>query len=110
MWVVDQEAWDEEVGGGYYEFNDGAIFYDDDEASDYLNKKMMEATNLGLYKDPNYKLNYSVEVWHDTVHHDEVGHWEDQGSYQDQGWYDTVHHDEVGHTETVHHDEVGHWE
>ena len=119
VWVVDQAAWDEQVIAqeGYYEsvpmtthyrfFADGYVTYDDDDMLAHL--KELLAQDLPT----NYCVEWEYEqVWHEpeysTVHHDETGHWEDHGSYQDKGHYQTVHH-EAQYT-TVHHDEEGHWE
>ena len=119
VWVVDQAAWDEQVVAqeGYYEsipttthyrfFADGYVTYDDDDMLAHL--KELLAQDLPT----NYCVEWEYEqVWHEpeysTVHHDEVGHWEDRGSYQDKGHYQTVRH-EAQYT-TVHHDEEGHWE
>ncbi len=119
VWVVDQAAWDEQVvvQEGYYEsvpstthyrfFADGYVTYDDDDMLAHL--KELLAQDLPT----NYCVEWEYErVWHEPeyswVHHDEVGHWEDRGSYQDKGYYQTVHH-EAQYT-TVHHDEEGHWE
>lgn len=119
VWVQDSAAWDEQVlvhegyyltvaERSYYEFRaDGFITYDDDE----MERHIKELINQD--QDTRYFVKYDLEqVWqepeYETVHHDEVGHWEDQGSYQDNGHYETVHH-EAQYT-TVHHDEEGHWE
>ena len=97
VWVVDREAWDEEVeAGGYYLIHggwigDGEKYYDEDEFS----ARLKELTFL-------YLENGRTDLWYTvgggrynqtTVWQDEQGHWEDQG------YYETVHHDEVGHWE-----------
>ncbi len=119
VWVQDSPAWDEQVvvkqgyhlnvfARAYYLFKaDGFKTYDDDEMERHIKELINED------KITNYEVKAEYEqVWvepeYETVHHEEVGHWEDQGSYQDNGHYETVHH-EAEYT-TVHHDEVGHWE
>ena len=79
VWVVDKQAWDEEVKGSYWEFNDGTVFYDSDEGEAYLERKITEARDLGLYKDPTYKINYTVLTGTYTVHHAAEGHWDRSG-------------------------------
>lgn len=119
VWVVDAQAWDEQVqvSEGYYEtvrttshcrfMADDYIAYTDDEVMAHVKYLMGQ----GLAS--NYFVEWEHEdIWHEPeyswVHHDEVGHWEDRGSYQDNGHYETVHHD--ARYDWVHHDEVGHWE
>lgn len=119
VWVQDSPAWDEQVvakpgymlnvpARAYYLFKaDGFKTYDDDEMERHIKQLINED------KITNYEVKVEYEqVWqepeYETVHHEEVGHWEDQGSYQDNGHYETVHHAAV--YTTVHHDEVGHWE
>ncbi len=119
VWVQDSPAWDEQVivkqgyhlnvpARSYYLFKaDGFKTYDDDEMERHI-KELINEDRITNYE---VKVEYEqvwVEPEYETVHHEEVGHWEDQGSYQDNGHYETVHH-EAEYT-TVHHDEVGHWE
>ena len=119
VWVVDQAAWDEQVvvREGYYETvrttshyrfaADGYITYDEADLAEHTKYLMSQGLPTNYYVEWEH-----AQVWHEpeytTVHHDEQGHWEDHGSYQDKGYYQTIHH-EAEYT-IVHHEEEGHWE
>ena len=119
VWVVDQAAWDEQVlvREGYYETvrttshyrfaADGYVTYDEADLAEHTKYLMSQGLPTNYYVEWEHE-----QVWHEpeytTVHHDEQGHWEDHGSYQDKGHYQTVHH-EAEYT-IVHHEEEGHWE
>lgn len=71
VWVVDQAAWDEVVPGRTYVLcSCGATFADD-------NAWWNHASDAAFNGDKNHS--YTVMVENTTIHHDEVGHWEDQG-------------------------------
>ena len=119
VWVVDQAAWDEQVvvREGYYETVRTTSHYrfTADDYITYDEADLAEHTKYLMSQDlpTNYYVEWEHEqVWHEpeytTVHHDEQGHWEDHGSYQDKGYYQTIHH-EAEYT-IVHHEEEGHWE
>lgn len=119
VWVVDQAAWDEQVvvREGYYETvrttshyrfaADDYITYDEADLAEHTKYLMSQGLPTNYYVEWEHE-----QVWHEpeytTVHHDEQGHWEDHGSYQDKGYYQTIHH-EAEYT-IVHHEEEGHWE
>ena len=119
VWVVDQAAWDEQVlvREGYYETvrttshyrfaADDYITYDEADLAEHTKYLMTQGLPTNYYVEWEHE-----QVWHEpeytTVHHDEQGHWEDRGSYQDNGYYQTIHH-EAEYT-IVHHEEEGHWE
>lgn len=119
VWVVDQAAWDEQVvvREGYYETvrttshyrfaADDYITYDEADSAEHTKYLMSQGLPTNYYVEWEHE-----QVWHEpeytTVHHDEQGHWEDHGSYQDKGYYQTIHH-EAEYT-IVHHEEEGHWE
>ena len=119
VWVVDQAAWDEQVvvREGYYETvrttshyrfaADDYITYDEADLAEHTKYLMSQGLPTNYYVEWEHE-----QVWHEpeytTVHHDEQGHWEDHGSYQDKGYYQTIHH-EAKYT-IVHHEEEGHWE
>ena len=119
VWVVDQAAWDEQVvvREGYYETvrttshyrfaADDYITYDEADLAEHTKYLMSQGLPTNYYVEWEHE-----QVWHEpeytTVHHDEQGHWEDHGSYQDKGYYQTIHH-EAQYT-IVHHEEEGHWE
>ena len=119
VWVVDQAAWDEQVlvREGYYETvrttshyrfaADDYITYDEADLAEHTKYLMTQGLPTNYYVEWEHE-----QVWHEpeytTVHHDEQGHWEDCGSYQDKGYYQTIHH-EAEYT-IVHHEEEGHWE
>ena len=119
VWVVDQAAWDEQVvvREGYYETvrttshyrfaADNYITYDEADLAEHTKYLMSQGLPTNYYVEWEHE-----QVWHEpeytTVHHDEQGHWEDHGSYQDKGYYQTIHH-EAEYT-IVHHEEEGHWE
>ncbi len=119
VWVVDQAAWDEQVvvREGYYETvrttshyrfaADDYITYDEVDLAEHTKYLMSQGLPTNYYVEWEHE-----QVWHEpeytTVHHDEQGHWEDHGSYQDKGYYQTIHH-EAEYT-IVHHEEEGHWE
>ena len=119
VWVVDQAAWDEQVlvREGYYETvrttshyrfaADDYITYDEADLAEHTKYLMSQGLPTNYYVEWEHE-----QVWHEpeytTVHHDEQGHWEDCGSYQDKGYYQTIHH-EAEYT-IVHHEEEGHWE
>ena len=68
VWVVDRQAWDEEVPNGYHwHTTDGHDFYDFDSLKAYL---------LQQFKAGVRKLSYSVVDDYTTIHHPEEGHWE----------------------------------
>lgn len=117
VWVVDQAAWDEQVlvREGYYETvrttshyrfaADDYITYDEADLAEHTKYLMTQGLPTNYYVEWEHE-----QVWHEpeytTVHHDEQGHWEDCGSYQDKGYYQTIHH-EAEYT-IVHHEEEGH--
>lgn len=119
VWVVDQAAWDEQVlvREGYYETvrttsryrfaADDYITYDEADLAEHTKYLMSQGLPTNYYVEWEHE-----QVWHEpeytTVHHDEQGHWEDRGSYQEKGYYQTIHH-EAEYT-IVHHEEEGHWE
>ncbi len=119
VWVVDQAAWDEQVvvREGYYETvrttshyrfaADDYITYDEADLAEHTKYLMSQGLPTNYYVEWEHE-----QAWHEpeytTVHHDEQGHWEDHGSYQDKGYYQTIHH-EAEYT-IVHHEEEGHWE
>ena len=119
VWVVDQAAWDEQVvvREGYYETvrttshyrfaADDYITYDEADLAEHTKYLMSQGLPTNYYVEWEHE-----QVWHEpeytTMHHDEQGHWEDHGSYQDKGYYQTIHH-EAEYT-IVHHEEEGHWE
>lgn len=119
VWVVDQAAWDEQVlvREGYFETvrttshyrfaADDYITYDEADLAEHTKYLMTQGLPTNYYVEWEHE-----QVWHEpeytTVHHDEQGHWEDCGSYQDKGYYQTIHH-EAEYT-IVHHEEEGHWE
>lgn len=119
VWVVDQAAWDEQVlvREGYYETvrttshyrfaADDYITYDEADLAEHTKYLMTQGLPTNYYVEWEHE-----QVWREpeytTVHHDEQGHWEDCGSYQDKGYYQTIHH-EAEYT-IVHHEEEGHWE
>ena len=119
VWVIDQAAWDEQllVREGYYETvrttshyrfaADDYITYDEADLAEHTKYLMSQGLPTNYYVEWEHE-----QVWHEpeytTVHHDEQGHWEDCGSYQDKGYYQTIHH-EAEYT-IVHHEEEGHWE
>lgn len=76
VWVVDKEAYDEEVQVGYdkyYECNGcGARFEDSADAEDHLFECPTPSGGYSLVKKPIYE----------TVHHDEEGHYEETGHYE----------------------------
>lgn len=68
VWVVDRQAWDEQVPNGYhYLFSDGHIAYTDEESIAY---------SKAQFKAGVRNLSYSVVDDYITVHHPEQGHWE----------------------------------
>ena len=68
VWVVDREAWDEQVPNGYhYLMSDGTVFYNSSDAIAYAKQQI---------KAGNTHLSYSVVDDYTTVHHPEEGHWE----------------------------------
>lgn len=119
VWVVDQAAWDEQVvvREGYYETvrttshyrfaADDYITYDEADLAEHTKYLMSQGLPTNYYVEWEHE-----QVWHEpeytTVHHDEQGHWEDHGSYQDKGYYQTIHHE--AEYAIVHHEEEGHWE
>lgn len=74
VWVVDQAAWDEVVPGRtYVQCSCGAVFNNDSEWAAH-------SESAALAGDFNHS--YTVLTENTTVHHDEVGHWEDHGYNQ----------------------------
>lgn len=74
VWVVDQAAWDEVVPGRtYVKCSCGAVFNNDSEWGAH-------SESAALAGDFNHS--YTVLTENTTVHHDEVGHWEDRGYNQ----------------------------
>ena len=68
VWVVDRQAWDEEVPNGYhYVMSDGTIFYNASDVTAYMKSKLKQGIT---------KISYSVVDDYTTVHHPEEGHWE----------------------------------
>ena len=74
VWVVDQAAWDEVVPGRTYVLCTCGATFDNDGAWGEHSK------NAALNGDLNHS--YTVKVENTTIHHDEVGHWEDRGYNQ----------------------------
>lgn len=74
VWVVDQAAWDEVVpGASYYLCTCGATFGDSAAVAAHVKETMLAG---------DMSHTYSVQTNNQTIHHDEVGHWEDQGYNQ----------------------------
>lgn len=71
VWVVDQAAWDEVVPGRTYLLCSCGATFDNDGAWGEHSK------NAALNGDLNHS--YTVKVENTTIHHDEIGHWEDRG-------------------------------
>lgn len=68
VWVVDRQAWDEQVlTGGHFVTSDGHAFYDKDSMTAYVKQQI---------KAGNTKISYTVVDDYTTVHHPEEGHWE----------------------------------
>lgn len=68
VWVVDRQAWDEQVPNGYhYLMSDGTVFYNAADATAYAKAKIKQGVT---------NLSYSVVDDYTTVHHPEEGHWE----------------------------------
>ncbi len=74
VWVVDQAAWDEQVAtGSVWHCNCGATFNSASAIAAHAEEMALQGSfNHGSW----------VETIYGTVHHDEVGHWEDQGHYE----------------------------
>lgn len=90
VWVVDQEAYDntERVGSEYYCIKCGAS----------LPAHQVEVPYApGTY---SWALDDEADVHLESCN----------SRYGVRSVYETVHHDEVGHYETVHHDATGHYE
>lgn len=74
VWVVDQAAWDEPIYTATWVCKCGASFGSEGAVIDHC-------TNMAFAGDNNH--GYSVqEAITGYTHHDEVGHWEDQGYNQ----------------------------
>lgn len=71
VWIVDQAAWDEVVPGRTYLLCSCGATFDNDGAWGEHSK------NAALNGDLNHS--YTVKVENTTIHHDEIGHWEDRG-------------------------------
>ena len=68
VWVVDRQAWDEQVEtGSHYLTSDGHVFYDAASMNAYVKQQL---------KAGNRNISYSVVPDYTTVHHPEEGHWE----------------------------------
>ena len=71
-WVVDQEAWDEDVyeTRSYWAFSDGYTTESEEDGRNYMYQKKIEGNPVtgGVVTD---------QVYAGTIHHDEVGHYED---------------------------------
>ncbi len=74
VWIVDQAAWDEVVPGRTYLLCSCGATFDNDGAWGEHSK------NAALNGDLNHS--YTVKVENTTIHHDEIGHWEDHGYNQ----------------------------
>lgn len=74
VWVVDQAAWDEVVPGRTYVLCSCGATFDNDSAWGEHSK------NAALNGDLNHS--YTVKVENTTIHHEEIGHWEDRGYNQ----------------------------
>lgn len=119
VWVVDTPAWEESrlVHEGYYETRqteiyyrfaaDGYVTYDDADLVAHI-KELIAQDMVTNYETLWDHEQVWIEPEYEKVTHPEEGHWEDQGSYADNGHYETVHHD--AEYTTVHHSEEGHWE
>ncbi len=71
VWVVDKPAWDEKVPGkSYVQCTCGARFNSNAEWSAHNESAMLAG-------DMSHRS--SVKTEYTTIHHDEVGHWEDRG-------------------------------
>lgn len=71
VWVVDKAAWDEKVPGKpYVQCTCGARFNSNAEWSAHNESAMLAG-------DMSHRS--SVRTEYTTIHHDEVGHWEDRG-------------------------------
>ena len=71
VWVVDKAAWDEHVPGkSYVQCTCGARFNSNAEWSAHNESAMLAG-------DMSHRS--SVKSEYTTIHHDEVGHWEDRG-------------------------------
>lgn len=72
VWVVDQAAWDEVVPGRTYVLcTCGATFGSNAEWSAHNEAAMLQG-------DKSHRSSVQTEP-STTIHHDEIGHWEDQG-------------------------------
>lgn len=75
VWVVDQAAWDEVVPGRTYVLcTCGATFGSNAEWSSHNESAMLQG-------DMSHRSSVQAEP-PTTIHHDEVGHWEDRGYNQ----------------------------
>lgn len=71
VWVVDKAAWDEKLPGrSYVQCTCGATFSTNAEWSAHNESAMLAG-------DMSHRS--SVRTEYTTIHHDEVGHWEDRG-------------------------------
>ena len=71
VWVVDKAAWDEKLPGrSYVQCTCGATFNTNAEWSAHNESAMLAG-------DMSHRS--SVRTEYTTIHHDEVGHWEDRG-------------------------------
>lgn len=71
VWVVDKPAWDEKLPGrSYVQCTCGATFNTNAEWSAHNESAMLAG-------DMSHRS--SVKAEYTTIHHDEVGHWEDRG-------------------------------
>ena len=68
VWVVDRQAWDEQVEtGSHFLTSDGHVFYDAASMNAYVKQQL---------KAGNTHISYSVVPDYTTIHHPEEGHWE----------------------------------
>ena len=90
QWVVDQEAWDEQKLVGYKTVCNKC-------GQDFTNK-MEHYNTYGCDSSLGYTGNVPI---YDTIHHEEVGHWETVTIVDKEAWTETIEHPEEGHWETV---------
>lgn len=88
QWVVDQEAWDEQVIVGYHSVCN--------ECGQEYTGKMEHYNQYGCDSSKGYTSNVPI---YDTIHHDEVGHWETVTIIDKEAWTETIEHPEEGHYE-----------
>lgn len=97
QWVVDQEAWDEPV------YENHTICYTCREQG--LGNVIIDGqagAHQIMHAEKGETCHYGTEtIQVDTIHHDEVGHWETVTIVDKEAWTETIEHPEEGHWETV---------